>query len=148
MRKPTVTARIGVCRWLPVLLLCASGSMTGCVGVPLIPPAERYSLESPEDLVIDESTRVEVLMRYGCPDSRLHEDRYLVYGWDELHGLGIWFLFWFGGGAVPFGDTHRLVMAFSSDGVLVRQAEISAFLNRRADDKVGRWIEKVEGEAP
>lgn len=148
MMKPPVTSQIGVCRWLPALLLCASVSMTGCAVVPVIPPAEGYSLETPEDLVIDESTRAEILMRFGCPDSRHHGDRYLVYGWDELHALGIWFLFWLGGGAEPIGDTHRLVLEFSTDGRLVRKAEVSAFVNSRADRKVRQWIEKAEGEVP
>lgn len=117
-------------------------SMSGCLLppliVPLIPPVDEY-VPDPE-LVRQATTRADVLMALGCPDSRHHDDRYLVYGWFQVHAFGLWTT---SGPAV--WDSHRLILKFAPDGRLLEQSQVSAFTIARADRKAQRWIEAAEG---
>ena len=128
------------------LLACAMLATAGCapplvIVVPMIPPVKLYAPSPREDLVAGATTRAEVLMALGCPDSRHHDDRYFVYGWTQVYAAGA-----AGGDAGEvLWDSHRLVMEFAPDGRLVDHAEVSAFEATRADKKVRAWIEAAEG---
>ena len=129
------------------LLTCAGLATAGClppliVIVPMIPPVELLAPSPRQALDPGTTSRTDVLMAMGSPDSRHHDDRYFVYGWIQVYAAGT-------AGAGSSGevlwDSHRLILKFDADGRLVERAEVSAFQSTRADTKARRWIETAEG---
>jgi len=111
----------------------------GCLLIPLpeqglsagrghIPPEDQHSLR------LGESTREEVLLRFGEPDLCLDEGAVFIYRWERIAGI----LIIAGGYSAAGADIHRtnlFLLAFDTEGRLTRtdhQKGVFLNTNRRA----------------
>ena len=106
-----------------------------CVVIPTpttpvmgIPQAERQLLKA------GETTRADILMRYGEPDLRFDGDRVLVYEWNRIRAVLA--AMYVGGGHIM--DVEALLIEFDKDGRLARTATATSWkyaeIARQADE--------------
>ncbi len=121
----------------------------GCIVIP-IPTPEHGLLEGRGEIAESdisflkegETTREEVVLRFGEPDLVLHDQRILVYHWEVVHGY-VYVAVGGPGGAAgdeePIPKTYLIMLEFDEKGRLKR-FERSGSIWRGAETRINEWI--------
>lgn len=115
-----------------VLVAC----LAGCVVIPSpnvpirdIPPQQRALL------VVGETTRLEILMRYGEPEVRLDADRVIAYRWDRERAVVAFIM----GGGFQVTDEEALLLEFDNGGKLARLGMASGWDRKAIEAQAIEW---------
>ena len=88
-------------------------------------------------LVPGETTRADVLLRFGDPIQRLEEDRYFLYHWKTIQG------YWLipPGETEPSEDIHYLCLEFTHENTLKRWKYFKGgFVLSHPEKQVIEWM--------
>ncbi|RMF21982.1 MAG: hypothetical protein D6760_08375 [Deltaproteobacteria bacterium] len=136
----------------------ASLAIAGCVVVPVITPehgllAGHGAIEQAEAVRLEpgETTREDVLLRFGEPSASLDGDRVFVYHWQTALGYVLWLVGGPGqaaGGAAPIARDRVLLLEFGDDGILLRRKLAKLPVGSSLSSSIDEWTpaesEKLE----
>jgi len=124
----------------------AALGMMGCVIIPTettpirdIPPEQRGAL------TVGETTRADVLIRYGEPELRLEGDRILVYHWSRRRAVAILIIpllpAGVASGMADVDDVEALFLEFDNRGRLTRSGMAVAWQKKTIAEQAAEWAQ-------
>jgi hypothetical protein len=94
-------------------------------------------------LVAGQTTRTDVLLRFGAPARSTADDRFFIYHWTEVSG----YLVIAGGGpgggtavGIPFSQDHDLCIEFTNSGRMRTVANIESGVGKDSAKSVEQWL--------
>ncbi|HWO41132.1 MAG TPA: hypothetical protein VNO43_04945 [Candidatus Eisenbacteria bacterium] len=115
-------------------------AMNGCIILPM-PGHGGFGVISSEDmesLARGNTTRADVLLRFGDPAQRIDDDRIFVYSWSRIHAYAVPLV-----GPAPAEEIrriHYLAMEFDPDNRLKRIKHFDPSLFHTGSGDLQAWI--------
>ena len=99
-----------------------------CVGCLYIPMLDQVTADSRgeiekeylELLEVDYTTRAEVILILGEPESAAGGDKFFIYSWERLYGLFIACSYYFSCAELPVAKEFFLLIEFDEEGYMTR----------------------------
>jgi outer membrane protein assembly factor BamE (lipoprotein component of BamABCDE complex) len=137
---------------IAIFLLVLVIVTSGCIILPVPTPAHGgYGViteDSVELLQAGTAMRADVLLKFGDPAERLHQDRFFVYRWELTHGSFMWAIGGYGGGTGDINAItadHFLLVEFLPDNRLRRLQFITPRMfhhtREQLDQLINAWRE-------
>ncbi len=122
-------------------------SVPGCIIIPmpehdLLAGRGKIGEEDIAFLKIGETSREDVVLRFGEPDVILFDQRILAYSWAVSVGYAA--VFAPGGGGAPLGKHYLFMLEFDDEGKLRRGEINSSWLSQNLHKQAMKWFETLD----